>query len=134
VQDLRPLLTDVLAGVRSGQLTGARATQARRDIVAVVSVLHSEGDDEPINSSSATWITRECIALTESLGAMPLPTELALALGVSNRWIHAACRRVYGVSAMTFFRSRALEGAHRKFRASHCDLQSVTEVAIRWGF
>jgi AraC-like DNA-binding protein len=65
---------------------------------------------------------------------MPSPEEFAVALGVSDRWIRAAFRRVYGVSLLAYFRSRAMHGAHRELRSSRPDVTSVTEVAMRWGF
>jgi AraC-like DNA-binding protein len=134
VHQLRALLTDVLGVAQSGQLSREHAMHVSRDIVAMASILQFDGDDVPIKSTSATWITQECIGLTETLGPMPSPTELAAVLGVSDRWIRAAFRRVYGVSTLTFFRSRAMHGAHRELRASRADLVSVTEVAMRWGF
>ena len=83
---------------------------------------------------SPAWITSECIALAETLGPMPSPEELSAALGVSDRWIRAAFRRVYGVSLLSYFRSRAMHSAHRELRSSRPDVTSVTEVAMRWGF
>ena len=134
VHQLRTILTDVLGAAQSCRLTHEHAAYARRDIMAIASILQSSGDDAPIESTSATWITRECIALADRLGPMPSPTELANGLGVSDRWIRAAFRRTYGVSVMTFFRSRAMHRAHRELRAARPDQYSVTEVAMRWGF
>jgi AraC-like DNA-binding protein len=133
VHQLRYLLSDVLRAAQSGQMTREQAVHARRDIVAMASILQS-GDDLSIEVTSPTWITRECIALTETLGPMPSPEEFAAALGVSDRWIRAAFRRVYGVSVLAYFRSRAMHGAHRELRSSRPEATSVTEVAMRWGF
>jgi AraC-like DNA-binding protein len=134
VQQLRYLLSDALWAAQSGQLTREQAALARSDIVAMASILQSGGDDLSIDVTSATSIARECIALTETLGPMPSPEEFAAALGVSDRWIRAAFRRVYGVSLLAFFRSRAMHGAHRELRASLPDITLVTDVAMRWGF
>ncbi|MBG7606088.1 MAG: helix-turn-helix transcriptional regulator [Actinobacteria bacterium] len=134
VQQLRYLLSDALWAAQSGQLTREQAALARSDIVAMASILQSGGDDLSIDVTSATSIARECIALTETLGPMPSPEEFAAALGVSDRWIRAAFRRVYGVSLLAFFRSRAMHGAHRELRASLPDVTLVTDVAMRWGF
>ena len=72
--------------------------------------------------------------LAESMGPLPSTVDLAAGIGVSDRWVRAAFREVYGVSASAYFRARAIDGARRELRSATSDSTSVTEVAMRWGF
>lgn len=134
VRVLRSLATDILVMSASGRLTDERARLAQRDIVDVVATLGAGATDGRVDRTSATWITQECIALADALGPMPSVAELAAGIGVSDRWVRAAFRKVYGVSTSAFLRARAMDGAHRELEATVPGTRSVTEVAMDWGF
>jgi AraC-like DNA-binding protein len=134
VRHLRNAVNDVLGLAQSKGLTPERAQLARTDVIETAAALFAGPAATRIEMTSANWITRECIALAETLGPMPSPAELAETIGVSDRWIRAAFRRVYGVSASAFFRSQAVQGAYRELRSATPGSTSVTDVAIRWGF
>mgnify|MGYP001549971223 FL=1 len=134
VRALRAVLLGGLAPARSGELDAGRALRAGRELTQIVDELRSDHVDLRVDRSSATWITEECRALAESLDPVPSIVDLAAGIGVSDRWVRAAFREVYGVSASAYFRARAIDGARRELRSATSDSTSVTEVAMRWGF
>jgi AraC-like DNA-binding protein len=134
VRALRGLVTDLLDAADRGGLADGRGHRAEREIIDVVTALESRRTVRPIDRTSAVWITQECLALAESLDLLPSSVDLAAGIGVSDRWVRAAFRKVYGVSVSSFFRARAIHGAHRELRSATPASTTVTEVATRWGF
>lgn len=128
---LRSTLLEVLGG---GPVVGAQAASVGRELVEAVTTLRADVGETSVDRLSAVWITREAIACAEALGPMPSTLDLASMIGVSDRWVRAAFRRVYGVSSAAFFRARAIDGARRDLLAASPRSTSVTEVAMRWGF
>lgn len=131
---LRAAVTDVIDMSKSGELTADRAHLAQRDLTNIVTALGADHGEQASGRTSATWITRECIALADSVDPMPATADLATAIGVSDRWVRAAFRNVYGVSASIFFQSKAMDRARRQLRAGTPGSVTVTEVAMRCGF
>ena len=134
VRVLRSLVTDILSASAQGRLTDERARLAERDVMELVAALDAGVAGPHVDRTSATWITRECIALADELDPIPTVSDLAAGVGVSDRWVRAAFQSVYGVSTSAFLRARAMDGAHRQLRAAAPDRLSVTEVAVNWGF
>ena len=134
VRALRAVLLDGVASARSGEWEAGRALWAGRELTQIVDELRSEHVDARDDRTTATWITDECRALAESLGPLPSTIDLAAGVGVSDRWVRAAFRKVYGVSPSAYFRAIAIEGARRDLRLARPESTSVTEVATRWGF
>jgi AraC-like DNA-binding protein len=134
VRILRRSVTDILAAGSSGLLTDERAHRAQRDLTEFVATLETDAETTRIGRSSASRIAQKCIAVADSLDPIPRMLDLASAIGVSDRWIRAAFREVYGISPSAFFRVRAMNGAHRQLRSARPDSVTVTEVAMAWGF
>ena len=134
VRMLRATVIDILGMPPSVELTDERARLAQRDVIEIVNALDAGIEEPEVDRTSATWITQECIALADSLDPMPATAELACAVGVSDRWVRAAFRKMYGVSASVFFQARAMDGARRQLQAALPGDATVTEVAMRCGF
>ena len=131
---LRSIVGEVFRLTHSGEMTADRARLARREIADISSSLCSGLDTVTPERSAALRLVQECLSLAETLGPMPSPSELAAALGVTDRWVRAAFQRVFGIPAAAYFRAKAIDGAHRELRLAHPGAISVTEVAMRWGF
>ena len=134
VRALRAVLLDGVASARSGALDAGRALWAGRELTQIIDELRSDKVGARVDRTSAWWITDECRALAESLGPLPSTIDLAAGVGVSDRWVRAAFREVFGVSPSAYFRAIAIEGARRDLRLARPESTSVTEVATRWGF
>ena len=134
VRALRSAVGEIFRLTQSGEMTADRARSARREIVDTTSSICSGLDTVTPERTAAVRLVQECLSLAETLGPMPSPSELAAALGVTDRWVRAAFHRVFGVSATAYFRARAIDGAHRDLRVVHPGAASVTDVAMRWGF
>ena len=131
---LRSTVSEIFRLTHSGEMTTERARCARREIVDTTSSICGGLDTVTPERTAAERLVQECLSLAETLGPMPSPSELAAALGVTDRWVRAAFHRVFGVSATAYFRARAIDGAHRDLRVVHPGAASVTDVAMRWGF
>lgn len=134
VRALRSTVGEIFRLTHSGEMTTERARCARREIVDTTSSICGGLDTVTPERTAAVRLVQECLSLAETLGPKPSPSELAAALGVTDRWVRAAFHRVFGVSATAYFRARAIDGAHRDLRVAHPGAASVTEVAMRWGF
>lgn len=134
VRELRVLTRDALKLAQAGGLTVDREQRVQHDLVGIVQSLSRDHVGLHLESTAATWITRECIALADSLDPMPSSVELGAALGMSDRRIRAAFRRVFGVSVSAYFRSRAIHGVHTDLQIAEAGSATVSEVAMRWGF
>lgn len=134
VRTLRGVVLDGLAAAHGGELDEHRGRLIGRELNQIVDELRNVENDPRVDRSSATWITDECRALAEALGPLPSTVDLAAGVGVSDRWVRAAFRTVYGVSPSAYFRAIAIEGARRDLRLARAESTSVTEVATRWGF
>ena len=106
---------------------------ARHEEIGLVAV-EAGVDETRVGRTSAAWITPECIALADSSDPMPSVADLGSARGVSDRWVRAAFRKMYGVSASPFFRGRVMDGAFRQLGSAGPESVSVTEAGTRWGF
>jgi len=134
VRMLRAAVIDILGMSPSVDLIDERARLAQRDLIEIVTALDAGIEEPRVDRRSAVWITQECIALADSLDPMPATVDLARAVGVSDRWVRAAFRTMYGVSASRFFQARAMDGARRQLQAASPGSVTVTEVAMRCGF
>jgi AraC-like DNA-binding protein len=61
-------------------------------------------------------------------------SELCTAAGVSHRRLGAAFNEVFDCSPTVYFRTWALDRAHRRLREADPREQTVTEVAAALGF
>jgi AraC family ethanolamine operon transcriptional activator len=129
---LRSLAVE-LATTPTSALDPRRRALAERDLLELVTGLAAE-TGVAVDRPAASQITDECLAAADQLGPIPSTTDLAAAVGVSDRWVRAAFTAQYGVSVSTYFRSLALDAAHRELRASDPHATSVTEVAMQHGF
>ena len=127
-------MTDALQLAAAGGLTIDREKRVQHDLVGIVESLSSDSLEQRIQPTAATRITRECIALSDSLDPMPSTVELAAVLGMSDRRIRAAFRSVFGVSVSAYFRSRAIHGVHADLQMAEPGSATVSEMAMRWGF
>jgi AraC family transcriptional regulator, ethanolamine operon transcriptional activator len=59
---------------------------------------------------------------------------LASAVGTSHRMLEHHFRRTYGVSPLTWHRSMRLDTVRRDLRRAYRNGESVTAIAMRWGF
>lgn len=62
------------------------------------------------------------------------PIDLARVTGVSTRALYAGFQNFLGVSPMVYLKSVRLEKAHAALAAASPDGETVTNVALRWGF
>lgn len=131
---LRRTIRDVVTEVREHTFTSGQARRAGRELRdATASMLPGAGDATE-RVPSAYQITRRCLRVADDLDPMPTTTELAGALGISDRWVRAAFDRVYGVSVSAFFRARSLHRARRALTTAEPTSTSVAEIAMASGF
>lgn len=134
VRMLRAAVIDILGTGQHVELAEERALLAQRDVIEIVAALDAGIDETRVDRTSAAWITQESIALADSLGPIPATVDLARAIGVSERWVRAAFRKMYGVSASAFFQAKGIDRAHRQLQAADPGSVTVTEVAMHCGF
>jgi AraC-like DNA-binding protein len=75
-----------------------------------------------------------CIEYAESIDRLPSTSELCVVSGTSARTVRRAFVSVFGVPPMTYFRDRALSRAHRSLLSAGASGDTVTAVALRFGF
>lgn len=63
----------------------------------------------------------------------PTITEICLALGASERTLHATFKSQYGVSPKHFLKTQRLYTAHQRLKAAQAS-DHVTDIAMRLGF
>jgi len=123
----------VAALVRADTLAPDQAALAGRELIEMIAELDT-GPEAAVDRSAALWITRVAIELADELDPMPSTVVLAEMIGVSDRWLRAAFNSVFNVSAVAFFKAKAIDGARRDLLAAQPASTTVTEVAMRWGF
>lgn len=131
---LRTSLRDVVSQVSENAFTGEQARRAEREIREATATALAGADSTRADARSSYRVTQQCLALADDLDPIPTSSELAAAVGITDRWIRAAFARAYGVSVTEFFRARALHRARRALTAATPGSTSVTEIAMECGF
>jgi AraC-like DNA-binding protein len=94
-----------------------------------------EGGDESRNREAGPAALRRAAEyLTAHLSAPVSLADVALVAGMSVRSLERAFRRQYGMGAIAFLRSRRFEAARRALAAASSEGQTVTEIALFYGF
>ncbi len=93
----------------------------------------------PLSSTSPAGVVgRQTVAhaldIASSMGPIPSPGEVAVEMGISDRWLRASFKSVFGVSPLTYFRELAMHEAHHDLLAGSPRTTTVTTVALEHGF
>ena len=132
---LRQAASELLDLMRRGLLRSEHAPALTGDLLTqVVDLLAGGRPATRMRPSAARRIVDECLQVSDWIGPRPAPHELAARTRVTDRRVRAAFNEIFGVPATTYFRLRALHGAHRALRSASPHDTSVTDVATRWGF
>lgn len=79
-------------------------------------------------------VVRACIDSAEALDQIPTIAEMCLAAHVSERRLREAFTDEFGEPPSRFFRSWALDRAHRRLREANPAQSTVTQIATAIGF
>lgn len=127
---------ELLAAAPRRTLTLAQMTYARQLVLGHVLEAFSTPVDIHVSSNAAAYrLTSRARAYIEGVTDHPLTVlDLCAALGASRRTLQSAYRQVYGLSPLAYLRLVRLNRAHRDLLHPLAPGESVTEVALRWGF
>jgi AraC-like DNA-binding protein len=131
---LQRTIRDVVTEVRGHSLTVEQARRAGRELRETAASMLPDAENAALKVPSAYRITQRCLDAADDLDPMPTTAELAVASGVSDRWVRSAFDRVYGVSVSAFFRARSLHRARRALMEADPLSTSVAEVSMACGF
>lgn len=127
ISRLRSLSTDrLLAGVDA---------QLRIEALDLLAMVASGQTESPGYGSSSYYqlANKARDFMMDRMNAPPSVNEICIALGISERALHYAFQRVYGVSPKKFLKSRRLYAVYQLLRSSGPHAK-VTEIAINQGF
>lgn len=115
---------------------GSSVQALRSDLMEAVAELIS-GNIETTTTTGVRKRHRICRSLLAHMRSLRRPTtvpELALAVGVDRRALERALQENLGLSPHKFVRIHRLNGLRRDLRSADPRLDSVTNLAMAWGF
>ena len=77
---------------------------------------------------------RNAIAQAECSDQPLTATELAMAVGVSQRTLNYAFQNVLDITPYSYLQMHRLNAAHREFAVADPKVSTVTSIALKWGF
>ncbi|MGI9613547.1 MAG: helix-turn-helix transcriptional regulator [Acidimicrobiales bacterium] len=133
------LVGSAFAGLADVAVRSEHPSLARIDLVMLSLVLALRRHDSPRRIGGgrridSRHVVRACIAYADSIDRIPSIGELCLAAHVSERRLREAFSTEFDTPPTQFFRTWALDRAHRRLREIEAGDLTVTEVATRLGF
>ncbi|MCC6983976.1 MAG: helix-turn-helix domain-containing protein [Bauldia sp.] len=131
---LRGLLE--LAGVEAAREESELASLLPRLILdRLASILFRYVDPRPGDRAVPLRVLNDIRAFVDERSGDPLSVgDLSLAFGLSRETLHRSFIDVLGVSPSAWLRVRRLNGAHRDLREVRATGESVSAIAMKWGF
>ena len=139
VEELARQIDTVRRGLCSGDITPG-STQAADGVTdALVSTLSGATFESRLTPDRRSrWRSTEIVHMTDALLAESEPItsvgELAIRLGISQRWMREAFRLAVGTSPKQYLTAYGLRGARNDLVTEMPSESSVADVALRWGF